>query len=327
MPIRQQIMCMVSSQLGGTRHDSGYNGVSVFFTICQSEAYPERIDLPETLCHKSTMDTHFVLPSELGNHFRGTRAGRTVRTALAGLGLVALQPDLARADMLSGGLLGSLLRGEDFTGPRLIDLIALGLVIFVLLRLVSGRSKSQDRQQPSQPNRPDPAPDDTPTRLESPPGKPNMYTNAQAAWDYLKTKPGAQPSGRVATADHIPPPADGSPDEQFLAGAKLAYSRILAALTARDFDDLAQFVTPDFLTKFKNRLPETTTGHLDILLVEATLTGQREENGRTVMDVEYKALVREPGAAQNTERHEHWRFTRDNATPRANWLLEEMKRL
>jgi predicted lipid-binding transport protein (Tim44 family) len=248
--------------------------------------------------------------------------------ALTVTALSALAPDMARADMLSGGLLGSVLRGEDFTGPRLIDLAAIGLLIFVLLRLLAGRSKGPDQEQgqPRQPPQPDPYDDNAPPPLDVPPGKPNMYTNAQAAWASLKSPPAQTPKTASAPAGPGAPAADASSEEQFLAGAKMAYGRILSALSARDFADLANFTTPAYLAQLKNNMSPFPPVAPDILLVEATLAGEREENGRTIMEVDYKALVHEPEAPHNTDRRERWRFSRDNAAPDASWLLEGMER-
>jgi predicted lipid-binding transport protein (Tim44 family) len=245
---------------------------------------------------------------------------RVLTMALAGA--LALVPATARADMLTGGLLGSLLRGDSFTGPRLVDILILGLAVFVLLRLVAGRTKSPP---PDTPPRPEPdQPRDEPAGATPPPSqnKPDMYTMAQATWDALKS-----PSARPANGPTIDAaPADASPDDQFLAGAKMAYGRIVTAMAERDLDDLTQFVSPSFLAQLKNQLPATPAGRPDILLVDASLADSREENGRTTMVVDYKTLVREPGASQNTERLERWRFSRDNTVAGSNWLLEGMER-
>jgi predicted lipid-binding transport protein (Tim44 family) len=258
----------------------------------------------------------------------------TLPHRVTGLGLIAaltllfaLSPATARADMLSGGLLGSLFRGDDFTGPRVLDLAVIGLGIFVLLRLIVGRSKGPGQNQPPQtPPKPDPSFDDAAPPLESTPGKPNMYTNAQAAWASLKSPPAkTKPASDTASPASAPETA-GTPEEEFLAGAKMAYSRIVGSLTARDFSDLAQFVAPELLTQLQNRLPDIALGRPDILLIEATLAGQHDENGHTLMDVDYNVLIHEPDAPHNTDRRERWRFSRDNATPGAPWLLVSMER-
>ena len=265
---------------------------------------------------------------------------RTRSACALAAALVLTAPELARADMLTGGLLGRLLRGDEFTGPRFIDILVLGGVIFLLLRVLVGRSRKPDtdasRSPDSRPvDRPGPRPDVRPPAdpdadrdpgalSPPPPGKPDMYTMAQATWDALKSPDSRKSAGQPAAVGPVGHAA--SPDEEFLAGAKMAYSRITQSLAARDFSDLAAFVAPGFLAELKNRLPDGPAGRPDILLVEASLADSRQENGRTVMTVEYKALVREPGAAQNSERLERWRFSRDDASDQANWLLEAMER-
>ena len=214
------------------------------------------------------------------------------------------------------------------SGDLLINLILLGLAMFVLFRFLSNRSKNKNSSQPGQPPRYTDPDDDTPPLDPTPPGKPNMYTNAQASWDRLKSPDKSQtaPSTTTPQSQSQPqPPAPSAPDDEFLAGAKIAYSRIAASLGNRDFNDLSHFVSPSLLTQLKNTLAAAPAGKPDILLVEATLASHTDDANRTTMTVDYKALRREPGASQNAERTERWTFARDNATPGANWLLEKME--
>lgn len=286
-----------------------------------------RIDLVAPLCHKTAM--HAPSPR------------RFVLSAV--LAAAILPTAMARADMLEGGLLGTLFRGDAFTGPRLIDIVVLGCLVFLVLRLVTGRSAGPKQpDEPRQPDaranqpeyrpepperRPEPTPrgsEPTPTR--APRNAPDMYTAAEAMWAALKSpapKGSTTTTGAAQTYDV--PPAGTAPDEEFLAGAKMAYGRILSAMAERDLDDLAQFTTPQCLARLKNSLPAGPAGRLDVLLVEASLAESREENGRTVNTVAYKALVREPGSPENTERHDRWRFIQDNATPGDHWRLDSME--
>ncbi|EHJ49605.1 import inner membrane translocase subunit Tim44 [Solidesulfovibrio carbinoliphilus subsp. oakridgensis] len=271
------------------------------------------------------MDTHPGSPKALAALLSRIPS----RTLAAAVGLALALPSPARAeDLLTGGLLGSVFRGDDFTGPRLVDLAVLGLALFLVLRLLLGRTgKTGANQQPPPPPPPAAYDDEAPPPLDSPPGKPNMYTNAQATWAALKSPP---PKGTPTTAAPSgatgPLPSGATPEQEFLAGAKLAYGRILAAMAKRDFDDLANFTTPLFLAQLKNSLPASPPPAPEILLVEAVLAGERQESGRTVMDVDYEVLVHEPDAPHNTDRKERWRFVRDTAAPGAHWLLDGMER-
>ncbi|WP_246198198.1 hypothetical protein [Solidesulfovibrio aerotolerans] len=239
----------------------------------------------------------------------------------------ALAAFLAATDAQADGSAASVESGD-----LLINLILLGLAMFVLFRFLSNRSKNKNSSQPGQPPRYIDPDNDSPPLDPTPPGKPNMYTNAQASWDRLKSPetsqtapPTAAPQGQPQSQSQPQPPAPSAPDDEFLAGAKIAYSRIAASLGTRDFNDLGHFVSPSLLTQLKNTLPATPAGKPDILLVEATLASHTDDANRTTMVVDYKALRREPGASQNAERTERWTFARDNATPGANWLLEKME--
>jgi len=249
---------------------------------------------------------------------------RTPRLALAlAAGLfAAMTPAVARADMLSGGFLGSILRGDEFTGPRLIDLLVIGLGMFLVLRLILGRpGKSPDQHQPPETPPYDELPPEEPPA--TPPAKPNMYTNAQAAWASLKSPTPKNAGPETSPADTAPPGA--SPDEEFLAGAKMAYTRITGAIANRDFDDLAGFATPAFLNQLKNTLPASPPPQPAVLLVEATLAARHEEGHTTIMVVDYQILIHEADAPHNTDRTEQWRFVRDNNIKGANWLLDGMQ--
>lgn len=272
------------------------------------------------------MDSHPPHPPCAGRPRRLVRRRILIAIAIPGL-LLGFPPRVALAeDLLAGGLLGSVLRGDAFTGPRLIDLVVLGLVIFLLLRLILGRTKKQGPQPLPQNDRTDPdRPSDAPL---APPAAPRekgtMYTNAQATWDALRSTPPREgPAAATATGQA---PAAATPDEEFLAGAKMAYGRILGAIAQRDFDDLASFITPEFLANLKNSLPLSPPPAPDILLVEATLAERREEDSRTVMLVDYNVLVHEKDAPHNTDRFDRWCFVRDKRVAGANWLLDSMER-
>ncbi|MHC1788637.1 hypothetical protein [Solidesulfovibrio sp.] len=210
------------------------------------------------------------------------------------------------------------------SGDLLVNLILLGLAMFILLRFLTNRAKKKDSAQSAPPPQYDHTDDHAPPFDSPPTGKPNMYTNAQATWAALKSRPKSDAAGPAAPQGH---PAAAAPDDEFLAGAKLAYSRINTALANRDYADLTHFVSPALLSQLKNTLPATPAGNPEFLLIEAALAGRGGDTGRTTMTVDYKALVREPGASQNTDRAERWTFSKENVAPGANWQLEGMEPL
>ncbi|MFP5259426.1 MAG: hypothetical protein ACLGQH_10425 [Acidobacteriota bacterium] len=233
--------------------------------------------------------------------------------------LAGLAPCLAANDALAET---AAVNAES--GDMLINLILLGLAMFILLRFITGRSKKQGPTDPNQTPSYQPPDDDRLPLDPTPPGKPNMYSNAQATWDMLKT-PDKTKSAPQSVNGGNQPLAPASPDEEFLAGAKLAYNRISTSLANRDYDDLTSFVSPPLLAQLKNTMPATPAGKPDILLVEASLAGRTDGPDRTTMTVDYNVLRRDPGSSQNSERNERWTFARDNTTPGANWLLDRME--
>ena len=259
------------------------------------------------------------------------RLGRGPRRLLAAAAVVAawaavpLLPQPARADALTGGLLGSVFRGDPFTGPRVIDLVVLGLVIFLVLRAILGRQRPGGGNnagaggRDAVPYTRDPAPDDR-GDAATPRAKPDVYSNAAAMWSYLQTKP----AGDAAPATGTPPAAPGS-DDEFLVGAKLAYPRIRQSMAKRDFDDLAGFIAPELLAGLRQRLPLSPPPEPDILIVEAHIADKRQETGHTVMTVDYDVLIHEENAPHNTDRSERWVFSRDDGAPGAHWLLTDMR--
>jgi len=259
------------------------------------------------------------------------RLGRGPRRLLAAAAVVAawaavpLLPQPARADALTGGLLGSVFRGDPFTGPRVIDLVVLGLVIFLVLRAILGRQRPGGGNnagaggRDAVPYTRDPAPDDR-GDAATPRAKPDVYSNAAAMWSYLQTKP----AGDAAPATGTPPAAPGS-DDEFLVGAKLAYPRIRQSMAKRDFDDLAGFIAPELLAGLRQRLPLSPPPEPDILIVEAHIADKRQETGHTVMTVDYDVLIHEENAPHNTDRSERWIFSRDDGAPGAHWLLTDMR--
>ncbi|KHK03574.1 hypothetical protein [Desulfovibrio sp. TomC] len=210
----------------------------------------------------------------------------------------------------------------------LTNLILLGLAMFILFRFLSNRAKKKDSSQSPPPQQRYEDDDQTPPLDPTSPGKPNMYTNAQATWAALKSRPapGSAPEAPSQGQPSAAPASSASSDDEFLAGAKLAYTRITTSLANRDYDDLTHFVSPSLLAQLRNSLPTSPAGKPEILLVDATLAEQNDTGQRTTMTVDYKALLRDPGASQNTERTERWTFARDNAAPGANWLLDGMER-
>ena len=179
-----------------------------------------------------------------------------LRAILTGCALLAA-PRAAFAQFGSGGAF------ESFS---FIDAIALGVIIFVLFRLVSrgfGRRNPPDDQEPRQrrdnvsqfPRRNDDAGAEN-TDSNEPAEKEQLgeaHRRAQQTWDYLSTKPRGEQSGQQSPQDQtgrrpgasgqtpvdvdsIPDP--GGPPAGVPAGGETAFGTTTSArIDVRDFDE------------------------------------------------------------------------------------------
>ena len=95
-------------------------------------------------------------------------------------------------------------------------------------------------------------------------------------WDVLRGD-GSGPASQATAGPNIPMP-DGFDAEEFLRGAKMAYTRLQNAWDKRDMDDIAQFTSSAVQHAVREQMeadpkPSTT----EILLVNAQLLGVADE--------------------------------------------------
>jgi len=281
--------------------------------------------------------------------------GRLAFTGAAATAALALTAAPARADMLSGGLIGSLLGDGEFTGPRVIDFLVIGIAVYFLFSLLTRRrnenndadgylSKPGQSGMPQRPDLPRPPASSEPTEPSVPrnmdqdapsaPSEPkphpqiDAYRAAEAAWDRLRSTP-AQPrqdGGESAPGQSRPMPAAQGEDE-FLAGAKAAYARIRQSLDKGDMEDVRHFTEPAFFEILaKNQADKPHPGDLTILLIEASEVGRKTVGDYATIDVAFKAQVKRAAAgAKDIRLKETWTFMRNAKDPNDMWRLSNVK--
>ena len=152
--------------------------------------------------------------------------------------------------LLAGTLIGSLLSGNGFGGGGFMDIIIIGLLVFLGLKLFA---RFRNRQAPA------PAGAGAQgasamgglhgdLREDSASSQGMRRDNAAAGWDVLRNAPqgGAGQAQAFDAAPSVDVPQGFDADE-FLRGAKMAYSRLQNSWDKRDLDDIAQFATPAVL--------------------------------------------------------------------------------
>ncbi|AMD92534.1 Tim44 domain-containing protein [Desulfomicrobium orale] len=202
--------------------------------------------------------------------------------------------------LLAGGLLGSLLFGGAFSGIGLLDILLIGGGLFLLFRFLRSRQ----------------------TALETPGGfQPSR--ERQSSWDALRSAPGSS-APRHASA--VPA---GFDTEEFLRGAKTAYTRMQDAWDRRDLEDLRQFTSPEVLAEIQTQAEEDPApGNTEILLLEAQLLEVKCVGNQTVATVFFDAMLREDSPAAPAQQvREVWHFSRYETGGNSHWVVEGIQQM
>lgn len=201
--------------------------------------------------------------------------------------------------LLAGSLIGSLLFGGGFSGGGIMDILLLGILLFVGLKLFA-RSRSKAQPAPAGAG-------------NAPMGgmEPSLQRNdtAAAGWDTLSSQDNTYNSQPEVV---IPMPADFDAEE-FLRGAKMAYNRLQAAWDNRDLNDIAQFASPAVMDAVRQQLAEETEpSKTEILLVNAQLLSVVNEDKEQRAQVYFDVLMRErPDQPTPSNVREIWHFVRE----------------
>ena len=217
--------------------------------------------------------------------------------------------------LLAGTLLGSLLGGHGFAGGGFMDILLFGLVIFIGLKLFAAFRGSQKPAQA--------AAGAEGTQAAQPQAGMMREDTAANGWDALRGQGAAQAE---TPGPQIPMPPGFDADE-FLRGAKMAYSRLQASWDKRDMNDIGQFTTEAVQQSVREQMaadpkPSTT----EILLVNAQLLGVTNEGDEQYAQVFFDVLLRETPAQETpSSAREVWHFVRP--VTGGNWKLDGIQQV
>lgn len=219
--------------------------------------------------------------------------------------------------LLAGTFLGSLLGGHGMGGGMLggvFNLIILGLLVYFGVKLFrrfrDSRSSFDDRPQQ---DRSYEAPRDEAPRTQG------------GAWDSLRSEQPAQQAAEQTS--EVVLPADFDQDE-FLRGAKAAYTRLQSSWDRRDLDDIANFATEDVMRELREQAKaDPNPGKTEILLVNASVIEVRDEGDLRRVAVYFDVLMREDQRAARPEQvREVWHFVCSRAEG-DSWKLDGIQQL
>ncbi|MBR6673329.1 MAG: Tim44 domain-containing protein [Mailhella sp.] len=216
--------------------------------------------------------------------------------------------------LLAGTLLGSMLGGTGLGGAigsfmNILLFVALGFFAMRLFRRLRGgqEERRQDWQERSYEQR-----------------QPFGQSQSQgSAWDALRSEPQAVQQDAAESAV----PADFDQDE-FLRGAKAAYTRLQASWDRRDLNDIANFATEDVMAELREQAAsDPNPSKTEILLVNASLLEVRDEGDKRRVAVYFDVLMREDQRAAHPEQvREVWHFVCSTAAG-DSWKLDGIQQL
>lgn len=150
--------------------------------------------------------------------------------------------------------------------------------------------------------------------LRSTPGSDSTHQRTAASqsgkggfdWEALTTPS----SGQQPLYQDEPKKPAGFDEEEFLRGAKAAYTRLNNAWDKRDLSDIAQFSTPAFQKEIQQQAAEDKTpGNTEIMLVNASLLSVDTVGDEQIAQVYFNVLLREdPSQEAPIDVREIWHF-------------------
>ena len=213
--------------------------------------------------------------------------------------------------LLAGTFIGSMLFGNGMAGAGagggLLDLIILGLLVYFGVKMFRRFKANQQGGAASS----------------------SMYREAPrpasdaSAWGSLKNEEGQTYEAPRASA--VPSDFD---QEEFLRGAKMAYTRLQESWDRRDLDDIAQFATPAVVQELRaQRDEDPKPGVTQILKIDASVVEVREEGTEQRVSVFFDVLMREDPTQERPEQvRELWHFVRNRAGD-DSWRLDGIQQM
>lgn len=206
--------------------------------------------------------------------------------------------------ILAGSMLGALLFGGAFSGMAMIDIVMIGLLIWMAMRLLRGR-------------RPAPARHDESSQYQ----QADRYADA---WAHLRDNSAPQGATAAGASGFTPPP--GFDQEKFMEGARLMYSRMQESWDKRDLEDIRQFTTAGMFKLIQAQAaedptPSTTT----ILTMQASPHEFKSEGGEELISVYFDALLREYSDRDAENAREIWHFARPAG--QGTWKLDGIQQV
>lgn len=219
---------------------------------------------------------------------------------------------------LMGGLLGGLLAGGllaaffggAFEGIQFMDILILGLLAFLIFKLMRGLlgakqgSMNQQRQQP--------AFGGSAPKFE----QPNVHNFEQPQ----NTAQGGFGFGTQTDVPHNYPP--GFDQAAFINGSREHYRILQGAWNHNQLDTIEEYVSPSLFADLQaERAKLDGEQHTDVMYVDAEIVRADYDASKAQLSLQFSGRYRDAveGIEENIE--DIWHLERDLTTPNAPWLI------
>lgn len=196
------------------------------------------------------------------------------------------------AGIAAGGLLASMFMGDGFEGIQLLDILLLGLVAFVIFRLIASRRQAH--------------------------GQPAMPGGMQRQ---MPQQPIFGAGGGAAARPVIKAPA-WFDEQRFIAAGREHFLALQQHWDAAEMDKIGEFVTPQMLSFLKEERASLGEGFQSTYIddLDAQLDGIDELADKTVATLTFRGVAKTSRFDQGEAFSESWRMERVNGENQP-WLV------
>ncbi len=196
------------------------------------------------------------------------------------------------AGIAAGGLLASMFMGDGFEGIQFLDILLLGLVAFVIYRLIASRRQAQ--------------------------GQPAMAGGMQ------RQMPQQAPifGGSAAAARPVISAPAWFDEQRFIAAGREHFLSLQQHWDAGEMDKIAEFVTPQMLSFLSEERASLGDGFQSTYIddLDAQLDGIDELADKTVATLTFRGVAKTSRFDQGEAFSESWRMERVNGENQP-WLV------
>ena len=209
--------------------------------------------------------------------------------------------------LLAGGILGALFFGGAFDGIQMMDILIIGIIGFVLFRLLARMKQSQ--QQP-------------------------QYAGGYRPEDVQQSREQSPETQQPQTFEPTPLMSNGLASEEielpswfnkdaFLSGARQHFEGLQQAWNRNDLEEIRTYCDAGLFANLEAERKKLGEGTLDneVVSVMAELIGFNEGDNTAELSINFYGWMREGTGEQTTEFSEIWHLTRDLNSESSDWFI------